>query len=62
MATLRIVEIYHVEFRLDFAVTVLMRQQMVVGYLAQIRAFEIIDISTVPFLYHLFDEGVDYGV
>ena len=35
---------------------------MVVGYLAQIRAFEIIDISAVPFLYHLFDERVDDGV
>ena len=62
MAPLRIIKIYHIEFRLDLTVALLVIEQMVVGYHAEIRTLEVIDISAVTFLYHLFDKGVYDGI
>ena len=58
MATRRIIEIYHVEFRLDL-VTVQIVEQVVVSNFGKIGIFEIVQENGKSFLYDLFNVLID---
>ena len=62
VAALRIIEIYHIEFRFHIAIFVKVIQQVVESDGTEVGTLEIIDIKRVPFLNHLLDEIVDNGV
>ena len=58
VATRRIIEIYHVEFRLDL-VTVQIVEQVVVSNFGKIGIFEIVQENGKSFLYDLFNVLID---
>lgn len=61
MAASGIIEIQHVEFRRN-GIVFPVAQQMIIGYDAQVRELEVIDIHGKALLDLLLDEIVDHGI